>query len=115
VDIGREAKRLEAAEVTLDHVLLFEANVLLNEATRGEYRSDVDFLSNWMEDSGPIYREAANGYYTQYEKDWKDPENPAVSAKAAIWTARALAEDERYRFQTVKSVTGNPASPSDQN
>jgi hypothetical protein len=114
VDIGREAKRLDPAAVTLDHVLLFEANVLLNEATRGEYRSDVDFLSNWMEDSGPVYREAANGYYTQYEKDWLDPENPAVSAKAAIWTARALAEDERYRFQTVQSVAGNPASPSDQ-
>jgi hypothetical protein len=94
------------------HVLLLETNVLRNEATRGEQRGDVDFLSSWMEDSGPMYREGANGYFTSYADDWKDPENPEVSAKAAIWTARALAEDERYRFETVQAVTGNPAGSS---
>ena len=58
---------------------------------------------------GPIYRESANGYYTTYAENWKDPDNPQVSANAAIWVARGLAEDEWYKFQTAQAIAGNPA------
>jgi hypothetical protein len=112
MDIDREAERMRPEEETIAQVLLFETNVLLNQATSGEFRNDVDFLVNWMETSGPIYREYENGYYTFYKDFWQDPENPMISSKAAIWMSKGLAEDEYYKFQTAKAIIGQAEKPA---
>jgi hypothetical protein len=103
-DVGREAHRFDSTEVTIDHILLYNTNVFLNEYALGTLRNDVDFLASWLEDSGPIYRADANGYLTDYEEGWKDPEQQMVSSKASIWMARSLAEDEWYRYQKAQAL-----------
>jgi hypothetical protein len=112
MDIDREAERMRPEEETLAQVLLFETNVLLNQATSGEFRNDVDFLMNWMDTSGPIYREYVNGYYTFYKDFWIDPDNPMVSAKAAIWMSRGLAEDEYYKYNTTRAIVSQTEKPT---
>ncbi len=104
-DVDREAERFDETEVTIDQILLYNVNVMLNEYTRGEFRDDVDFLTSWMELSGPLYHEDANGFYIDYGENWVVPEHRMVSAKAAIWMARSLAQDEWYRYQRVQSLT----------
>jgi len=110
-DKDREAVRLDPDEKTIVQILLLESSILANEQTRGEFRGDIDFLSAWLEDNGPVYRRDANGYYTTYGDDWKDPERPMVSARAVLWMARALVEDEWYRFRTAQALTsGRPGT-----
>lgn len=102
----REATRWEPGEMPLNQILLFDTNILLNAMTKGQVRDDVEFLGHWLEDSGPIYKESANGYFVEYGEGWTDPEIPMVSAKAAIWVAKAIVNDEMYRFRTAKEITG---------
>lgn len=104
-DVDRQAERLDPNEQVIVQILLYEAVVMVNEETRGEFRGDVDFLAAWLEDSGPVYRRFANGYYTEYEPIWEDPLEPMVSSKAAIWMSRALVADEWYRYRTARALT----------
>lgn len=103
-DVGREAKRSEPGELIIDQIFLYETTVLLNSATGGEYRRDLSFLEGWFENAGPIYREEINGYYTFYGENWSETDDQYISAKAAIWMARGLAEDEYYRFQGAHAM-----------
>lgn len=104
-DHDREAKRLDPAKKTINQILFYLANVFANREARGEFRGDVDFLANWLESNGPMFRRDANGYYQQYGDDWADPEHPSVSAQASIWMARALVEDEWYKYQVAQALT----------
>lgn len=110
-DLGREAMRMDPNMKTIDQILLFETEVLLNGATRGEYRGDVDFLASWLEDSGPLYKPYLNGYFATYGDNWADPEDKIISARAAIWMARGLAEDEWHKYRTAQAVSGQLARP----
>jgi hypothetical protein len=102
-DVDREAERFDEGEVTIDQILLYNANVMMNIKTSGEFRDDVDFLTSWLETAGPLYHEEANGFYTEYSEEWVIPDHRLVSSKAAIWMARTLAEDEWYRFNKVQT------------
>jgi hypothetical protein len=104
-DMQREAERLDTGERTIIHVLLLEDMVLLNELTRGEYRGEVDFLSQWMEDSGPLYDQQLNGFYTLYKGQYEPVEGSNLDSKSAIWMARALVQDEWYRYRSVRDLT----------
>lgn len=110
-DYDREAERMDPDEITIVQILFYLANVLVNEETRGEFRADVDFLSNWLEDNGPMYRRSANGYYITYEENWEDPEPATISSQASIWMARALAEDEWYRYRVAQALASSDDIP----
>ncbi len=106
-DHGREAERYDPGMTTIDHILLFNSIVLLNAATKGEMRGDIDFLVNWLETVGPVYKPNANGYYVLYDENWEspDPNEQWVSAKASIWMARAIIEDEWYKYLRTEELT----------
>ena len=105
-DHGREAWRFESDEATMDHILLFSDIVKLNSVTHGEYRDDIEFLTSWLENSGPMYDEYANGYYVSYEKDWTVPEDSKwILSKAAIWMSKALIEDDLYKYEQSQVIT----------
>jgi len=104
-DHGREARRLVPTEVTLNHILLYNALVQLNAATNNEFRNDLEFLSTWLEDVGPLYSPHVNGYYIGYEEGWTlTEEYNWISAKAAIWMARSLVEDELYQYEAQQII-----------
>ena len=104
-DHEREAERMDPDEAIIDQILFFYINVLVNREFQGQFRINIENLDRWMEDSGPIYRRNANGYYLLYGEDWTDPERPMVSSQASIWMARALVEDEWYRYTVAQSLT----------
>jgi hypothetical protein len=104
-DQDREAKRTDPNEITIVQILFYLANVLVNEDTKGEFRSSIDFLGGWLEDNGPpMYRRSGNGYLLNYVDLWQDPERPMVSTQASIWMTRALAEDEWYRYNVAETL-----------
>jgi len=104
-DVDRSAERLDPNEQVIVEILLYEALVMVNEATRGEFRGDVDFLSSWLEDNGPLYRRYFNGYFTEYAPIWEDPLNPMISSKAAIWMSKGLVADEWYKYRTARALS----------
>jgi hypothetical protein len=104
-DREREAKRDDPGERTIDQILTFVAVVSLNGATRGEYRNDIDFLKGWLEDLGPLYKADANGYLSNYNSGWGVPDQQWVSARAGIWMARGIAEDEWYVYRRARALT----------
>jgi len=109
-DHGREAWRFEADEATMVHILLFNDIVKLNSVTHGEYRDDIEFLTSWLENSGPMYDEYVNGYYVGYEENWIVPEDSQwILTKAAIWMSKALIEDDLYKYGQSRIITPSNA------
>ncbi|MCX6646164.1 MAG: hypothetical protein NTY09_07395 [bacterium] len=103
-DRDREAERSNPNEITIDQILFHYVNILVNEEFQGQFRESIDFLENWLEDNGPMYSRSANGYFVTYGENWTPPERPMVSSQASIWMARALAEDEWYRYNVAQSL-----------